>query len=213
VKKYVLAAMLAASAASADAAVTFHFAGSEYEGAAVSGALTIDTDALAGANSADAPATNYYFATDDGASTSLLPFLSISFASAGTNPILLTAGDFTYQWLHGDPADGLFNLELDWQVRNSDGSVTSSAFTLSGLGLAAGHNYGGLLLPDFAQLGAVDFTARSGTGDGEIFDTISMGSISFAAPAPEVSTWATMVLGFGAVGATARRRSRVAHAA
>lgn len=212
-KKYVLAALLAASTASADAAVTFHFAGTDYDGAAVNGALTVDTDALAAANSATVPVADYYFATGDGASTSLASFLSVSFTSAGANPTLLTGGNATYQLLQADPADGSFGLELDWQLVNSDGSISSSTFSLSGFELASTVNYGGVLLPDFAHLGTVYFTAQSGTGTQETFDTVSSGTISFAAPAPEMSTWAMMVCGFGVVGTTARRRIRVACAA
>jgi hypothetical protein len=213
VKKIVLAALLAATAASAQAAVTFSFSGAEFGGAAVSGTLTIDTDVLATANRATAPALDYYFATGDAASSSALPFLSISFTSAGSNPALLLAGDYSYQWLQADPADGSLGLELDWQVINPDSSVTSSTFTLSGFALVATAPRGGVLLPDFAQAGAVYFTAQSGTGDHETYDVVSSGAINFTAPVPEAPTWSMLVLGFGAVGVAARRRVRVTVAA
>ena len=91
-KTIILAAVALATGASADAAVTFNFAGTEFGGAFVSGTLTIDTDALIGANGAVDPALSYYFATGDGSSTAASPFLSVSFSSAGSNPTLFSAG-------------------------------------------------------------------------------------------------------------------------
>ncbi|HMI18526.1 MAG TPA: PEP-CTERM sorting domain-containing protein [Sphingomonas sp.] len=208
-KKLALAALLAATTASADAAVTYSFTGAEFDGgAAVSGTITIDTDALLGANGATDPALNYYYATGDDASTSLLPFLSVSFTSAGTNPTLLSLGDYTYQMLQADPSDGSFNLELDWQTFNSDNTITSSTFTLVGLDLTTTGASSGVSLPNLANAGTVYFTAQSGTGEHETYDLVSSGAISFSA-APEASTWGMMVLGFGAVGYAARRRTRV----
>lgn len=212
-KKLLLAA-LAATTASADAAVTYTFTGSEDGGAAVSGSITLDTDALAGGNAATDPALSYYFATGDGASTTALPFLSLSLVSAGTNPVMLSAGDYTYQLLQMDPSDGSFQFELDWSVTNADNSITASTFTLSALGAVATSSAGGTVLPDFAHGGDFYFVASSGTGQTITLDTISSGAISFAAaPAPEAATWAMMVLGFGAVGYAARRRARLAFAA
>jgi len=214
VKKLLLAAMLAATTASADAAVTYTFTGSEDGGAAVSGSITIDTDALAGGNAAADPALSYYFSTGDAASTTALPFLSVSLTSAGTSPVLLSAGDYTYQLLQMDPSDGSFQFELDWSVTNADNGITASTFTLSALGTAATSGLGGTVLPDFAHSGDFYFVASSGTGANVTLDTVSSGTISFAAaPAPEAATWAMMVLGFGAVGYAARRRARVAFAA
>jgi hypothetical protein len=212
VKKIALAALLVATTASADAAVTYSFAGAEFGGALVSGTVTIDTGALAGGNSAGAPALDYYYATGDGASSTSLPFLSVSFTSAGTNPTLLSAGDWTYQWLHADPADGSLGLELDWQVTNLDSTITSSRFTLSGFNLVASGPAGGALLPDFGGAGTIYFLAQSGTGANESYDTVSAGALSFAA-VPEASSWAMMVLGFGAIGYAARRRTRLTIAA
>ena len=214
VKKLILAALLAATTASADAAVTYTFAGTEDGGAAVSGSITIDTDALLGANGAIDPALFYYYATDDGTNTALSPFLSITFTSGGTNPTLLSAGDFTSQLLQADPADGSFYLELQWSMTNSDNSITASDFILGGSGTAQTSSNGGLVLPDFANSGTFYFVASSGTGANITLDTISSGTLSFAAPSgvPEASSWAMMVLGFGAVGYAARRRTRVAFA-
>lgn len=210
VKKLVLAALLAATTASADAAVTYTFAGTEDGGAAVSGSITIDTDALLGANGATDPALDYYFATGDSSSSAASPFLSVSFTSAGSNPALLSSGDFTYQWLQADPSDGSFNLEIDWQIIDSDNSATTSTFTLLGLGIAPTTAVGGVLLPDFAHAGSVAFLAHSDMGGG----VDSAGTLSFAAPSgvPEASSWGMMVLGFGAVGYAVRRRARVAFA-
>jgi hypothetical protein len=210
-KKIMFAALMAAMATSAQAAVTYNFSGSEFGGAAVSGALTIDTDALL-ANGATPPALDYHFATADGTSTSSLPFLSVSFTSAGSNPALLAAGGYSYHWLQADPSDGSLNLEIDWQRINPDSSVTSSTFTLVGFDLAATHLVGGVLLPDFAGAGTLYFSAQSGTGPQESYDVFSAGTLNFSA-APEGSTWAMLVIGFGAVGATIRRRARIAVAA
>lgn len=214
VKKLLLAALLAATATSADAAVTYNFTGSEDGGAAVSGSITIDTDALAGGNAAADPALSYYYSTGDGASTTALPFLSLNLTSAGTSPVMLSAGDFTYQLLQMDPSDGSFQFELDWSTTNADNSITASTFTLSALGAVATTSAGGTTLPDFAHSGDFYFVASSGTGPSTTLDTTSSGTISFvAAPTPEAATWAMMVLGFGAVGYAARRRARVAFAA
>lgn len=212
-KKIILAIVLAATAASAQAAVTFGFTGAEFEGATVSGTLTIDTDALIGANTGNPPATTYYFATGDAASSSVLPFLSVSFSSTGSNPTLLAMGDVTYQWLQGDPADGSLALELDYQRDNGDGTLSSSTFTLSGFDLLSSQAYGGALLPDFANAGTVFFVARSGTGERETYDVVSSGALTFSAPVPETSSWAMLVIGFGAVGYAARRRAHVIAAA
>lgn len=213
-KKLVLAAFLAATTASADAAVTYTFAGTDDGGAAVSGSITIDTDALVGGNGAIDPALFYYYSTGDGANTTSNPFLSISFTSAGTNPSLLSAGDFTYQLLQADPADGSFYLELDWSVTNPDDSITASSFLLGGSGAILTSSAGGSVLPDFANSGTFYFVASSGTGENITLDTVSSGTLSFAAQSgvPEASSWAMMVLGFGAVGYAARRRARVAFA-
>ena len=216
VKKHILAALLAATTASAHAAVTYNFTGAEFDGGAVvSGSITIDTDALTGGNGATDPALYYYYATDDGSSTSALPFLSVSFTSAGTNPSLLAGGDYTYQYLQADPSDGSFTLELDWVVNNPDQTFTASSFTLYGSGAILTGTTGGVTLPDFAHSGDFYFTAQSGTGANIDYDTASSGTLNFAsaAPAPEASTWAMMALGFGAVGTAARRRTRVAFAA
>ena len=211
-KTIVLAALLAATTASADAAVTYSFAGTEFDGGApVSGTIMIDTDALVGGNQAGAPALDYYYATGDAGSSTALPFLSISFTSAGSNPALLSTGDWTYQWLHADPADGSLSLELDWQRINADSTISSSAFTLSGFELVATGVSGGVLLPDFAGAGTIYFTAQSGTGATETYDVVSSGALTVSG-VPEASTWAMMVLGFGAVGFAARRRTRVAFA-
>jgi hypothetical protein len=214
-KTIILAAVALATGASADAAVTFNFTGTEFGGAHVEGALTIDTALLAGANGAADPALFYYFATGDGGSTAPSPFLSVSFSSMGSNPSLLSAGDFTFQSLQADPADGSIALELDWQVENPDHSITSSAFTLSGFDLTGTTNASGVLLPDFESSGPIYFTAKSGTGPQETYDVISSGTILFGAipGVPEPASWAMMVIGFGAVGHTLRRRTRVAFTA
>jgi len=213
-KTFILAALAMTMAASADAAATFHFAGTEFGGAPVSGTLTIDTGALAGANGATDPALSYYFATGDSGSTAAAPFLSVSFSSAGSNPVLLSAGDITYQWLQADPADGSIGLELDWQVENPDHSITSSSFTLSGFDLPATSNASGVLLPDFVNAGTLYFTAKSGTGPQETYDTVSSGMLGFVqtASVPEPSSWAMMVAGFGLAGLLLRRRTRIAFA-
>jgi hypothetical protein len=213
VKKLALAALLAATTASADAAVTYSFAGAEFDGgAAVSGTITIDTDALLSANGATDPALYYYYATDDGSSTGLLPFLSISFTSAGSNPALLSTGNWTYQLLQANPADGSFNLELDWLVNNPDNSITASSFALYGSGFISTAPAGGALLPDFGKAGTLSFIAQSGTGENVSYDIVSSGTLNVSA-APEASTWGMMVLGFGAVGYAARRRIHVTIAA
>lgn len=212
-KKLILAALLAATAASAHAAVTYNFAGTADDGGAVTGSITIDTNALMGANGAVDPALFYYYATDDSASTTANPFLTIAYTSTGTNPTLLSAGDFTSQLLQADPADGSFYLELQWSTTNA-GSVTASDFILGGSGAVATSSQGGLVLPDFANSGTFFFVASSGTGENLALDTISSGTLSFAAPSgvPEASSWAMMVLGFGAIGYAARRRTRIAFA-
>jgi len=215
-KTIILAAVALATGASADAAVTFNFAGTEFGGAFVSGTLMIDTDALIGANGAVDPALSYYFATGDGSSTAASPFLSVSFSSAGSNPTLLSAGDVTFQSLQADPADGSLALELDWQLENPDHSITSSAFTLSGFSLTGSTHAGSVLLPDFVQAGPIFFSAQSGTGAQETFDTTSSGTILFGpipGGVPEPAGWAMMVIGFGAVGHMLRRHPRVAFAA
>lgn len=210
-KKLVLAALWAATTASADAAVTYTFAGTEFDsGAMVSGSITVDTDALLGANGATDPALDYYFATGDSGSSVPSPFLSVAFTSTGGNPALLSSGDFTYQWMQADPSDGSFNLEIDWQIIGSDNSVTTSTFTLLGLGIAPTKAVGDVLLPDFVHAGPVAFLAHSDVGGG--VDSAGMLSFAAASGVPEASNWAMMVLGFGAVGYAARRRVRVAFA-
>lgn len=213
-KKLILATIVAAGAATAQAAVTYNFSGTEFDGAAVTGSVTIDTDALAGIDPA-ALTTGYYFATGDATSNAALPFLTVSFTSLGSNPALLTSAQVTYQSLLADLDTGQLALELDHQSENGDGTVTSSAFTLSGFALTSTAMAGGVLLPDFMQAGTVYFSARSGTGAQETFDIESSGQISFAdaGAVPEASTWAMMVLGFGAVGYAARRRTSVRFAA
>jgi hypothetical protein len=215
VKKLILAAVLAATTAPAYAAVTYTFSGAEFDGgAAISGSITIDTDALLGANGATDPALYYYYATGDGSSTVASPFLTVSFTSAGTQPVLMSAGDSTFQELQADPSDGSFTLELDWSFTNSDGTVRYSQFSLNGSGTILTTGSGGTVLPDFAHSGDFYVSVLSGDGANQSPDLSSTGQVSFAAApgVPEASTWAMMVMGFGAVGYAARRRARVAFA-
>jgi hypothetical protein len=212
VKKFVFAALMAASAASAQAAVTFSFAGAEFGGAAVSGTLTIDTSPLTGGNGAADPALDYLYILGDPASPIAAPFLSVTFSSAGAHPVLLSAGDSSFQWLQADPSDGSFGLELDWQVTNPDSTITSSMFQLSGFDLASTRLVGGVRLPDFKHAGTLFFDAQSGTGPSETYDVASSGMLSFGA-VPEASTWSMLVLGFGAAGYALRRRPRLTIAA
>jgi hypothetical protein len=210
VRKLILAATLAATTASADAAVTYSFAGTADDGGVVSGSLTIDTDALIGGNGDTDPNLIYYRDDNDVAgSTVASNFLTVNFTSTGANPVLLSAGDITYQWLQAD-SSGFLQLELDWEVDNSAGTGGSSQFSLVGFDLAGTRTVGGALLPDFAHAGPVYFSVQSISGTSAAIATTGM--INFSA-APEASTWAMMVLGFGAVGYAARRRARVFFAA
>ena len=214
-KKLVLAALLAATAASADAAVTYTFAGTTDDGATVSGSITIDVDPLIGANGATDPGALYYYKDDNDLADSTLTanFLTVSMTSTGSSPGLLTTGDLTYQLLQAD-SSGFLQLEFDWAFDNGDGTQTSSQFGFSGFDLTGTQSVGGVLLPDFAHAGNVFFNTLHSNGSHDGSDVLTSGTLSFAAPSgvPEASSWAMMVLGFGAVGYAARRRARVAFA-
>lgn len=202
VKKMVMAAALLVAGTSAAQAVTYAFTGTEDGGAAVSGTLTIDTDLLTAANGAQAPATNYYFSTGDDTSTVAGGFLSVNFLSTGTQPTLFSSSpDYTYHQVMGDPGDGSFTLELDYEIANQDGTFSDSAFSLSRQDLFSTTDVAGVLLPNFTDGGTFYFSA---TGP----DATSTGSIIFSAlgAVPESSTWAMLVMGFGATGAALRRR-------
>jgi hypothetical protein len=218
VKKLILAAVLAATTASAQAAVSYTFSGAEYDtGAAVGGTLTLDTDALLAAiNQQTDPSLEYYFQTDDSGSTSPTSFLSISFTSTGSQNSVLTGGSYTYQWLLGDVSGGQLGIELDFQALDGFGITHTTQITFSGFDLTGSQNVDGVLLPDFAHSGDVTLGiyTSTGTGPDEVIDGQTYSDVSFATPGvPEASSWTMMVLGFGAVGYAARRRTRVAFAA
>jgi hypothetical protein len=222
-RRLILAALLALAPTTAEAAVTFFFHGTTdpfgsyaltFNGTSditydspsggtfdVDGSITIDTAAI-GANHAVTPNALEY----DGEGS---PFLSATFTSTGTTPVLLSSGDFQHL-ISSDPDNGGFTLQISWQAANGN----TSSFLLGGTVVPTG-DFGGFQLPDLDKATDLYFSVTSHqlTRDGYI-ELNSSGPLAAAAPVPEPASWALMIFGFGAVGGSLRlRRSMVAAAA
>ena len=85
-------------------------------------------------------------------------------------------------------------------------SPTATSVTIPGGALSPGQSYTFDLLFSEQVFGEVD--ASPGIGTTQFYDTHTDGSFSTAAGVvPEPSTWAMLIIGFGGMGRTMRRRA------
>ncbi len=87
-----------------------------------------------------------------------------------------------------------------------DGFLTpgTTSFTIGADTLTAGHSYSFETIFD----NRYSFTGGSDPAAFHLFDVRTAGAFTLAADVPEPASWAMMIVGFGAIGATMRRRVR-----
>lgn len=107
-------------------------------------------------------------------------------------------------------AGGTFTL-AEFNLFNAQGSTDSVAITINGVtrnfAIGNGQNFFGIQATGGDTITSIAFNAN-GTGVADLRQ-LRVGGITAAVPEP--GTWALMLLGFGAVGASLRRRRRTTH--
>jgi hypothetical protein len=174
-------------------------------------AVMVNSGSVVNLNNPDPSATNPVSSVQTVGDTTTINF--------GLNPITTTAGNvFSSAFTISDSASGIYSVNVG---TSSDG-VTFTSGTLTdvltstvydlvvtdfGLGMRLGPPFTGTvsLAPGDYRL-VVNGTATSGGS----FD----GTVTILAAVPEPATWAMMLLGFGAIGLSMRKRrgSRVSFA-
>ena len=169
-------------------------------------AVMVNSGSVVNLNNPDPSATNPVSSVQTVGDTTTINF--------GLNPITTTAGNvFNSAFTISDTASGIYSVNVG---TSSDGvtftsgtltdMLTSTVYNLvvtdAGLGLRLGPPFTGTvsLAPGDYTL-AVNGTA---TGGGSFAGTVTI----LAAAVPEPATWAMMLLGFGAIGLSMRKRRR-----
>lgn len=180
-------------------------------GAAFTATLRIDTDLLPANNADTAAGEDFRFAAGSGFFTTLVTFAGGGLPAFGGTPTLNSI-------VGAYGAAGY--LELDDQRLLQD---DAAAYEIAGL-FISGFNglqpVAGGSFPDFSSAQNLSFVftgfrldnatgaSSSGYASG-LIDSVAVRTENVAA-VPEPATWATMALGFGLVGAAARRRRSAA---
>ena len=158
--------------------------------------------------------------------------------NAGHGNFMALDGDTSYNGLFSTNLTGLtvgsvYNLAFDWasgQIASRSGATTESLDVFVGsLNLAGSANNGSSFSHTYGELstpsgGATDWrtvnTQFTASGTSQVLSFLARGAptglppvalldnVSVRAAVPEPSTWAMMLVGFGAVGAGMRKRRR-----
>lgn len=131
----------------------------------------------------------------------------VTFGLTGGGLFTLNSVDVAELWLPNEPLNDF--RDIVFLGLQQGGNILNLSYTLDGIRDGAGGvaDFETLAFAGWSDLQSVTVygsTARGSFGDFSI-DNIVVNSITGAIPEP--STWAMLILGFGAVGATLRRRS------